>query len=56
VQSLISSANIAEKDYERINKNLQKISQHDKKIVCVDTNDERREEKFLTRRGYQLLG
>ena len=47
----ISTADIAKKDYEGINNNLRKILQHDKKIVFVDTNDERREDKHFVNTG-----
>ena len=47
----ISTADIAEKDYQGINDNLRKILQHDKKIVFVDTNDDRREDKHFVNPG-----
>ena len=47
----ISTADIAEKDYQGIDCNLRKILQHDKKIVFVDTNDERREDKHFVNPG-----
>jgi AAA domain len=47
----ISTADIAEEDYQGINDNLRKILQHDKKIVFVDTNDERREDKHFVNPG-----
>jgi len=47
----ISTADIAIKDYDGVNNNLRKILQHDKKIVFVDTNDERREEKHFVNTG-----
>jgi superfamily I DNA and/or RNA helicase len=47
----ISTADIAKKDYDGTNNNLRKILQHDKKIVFVDTNDERREEKHFLNPG-----
>jgi superfamily I DNA and/or RNA helicase len=47
----ISTADIAKKDYDGINNNLRKILQHDKKIVFVDTNDERREERHFVNPG-----
>src|SRR6266571_3027732 len=47
----ISTADIAEKDYQGINDNLRKILQHDKKIVFVDTNDDRREDKHFINPG-----
>jgi len=63
----ISTADIAIKDYDGVNNNLRKILQHDKKIVFVDTNDERREEKHFVNtgevaivkevmKGYQSIG
>ena len=47
----ISTADIAKKDYDGLSNNLRKILQHDKKIVFVDTNDERREEKHFVNIG-----
>ena len=47
----ISTADIAEKDYQGINDNLRKILQHYKKIVFVDTNDDRREDKHFVNPG-----
>jgi hypothetical protein len=47
----ISTADITKKDYDGINNNLRKILQHDKRIVFVDTNDERREEKHFLNIG-----
>jgi len=47
----ISTADIAKKNYDGPNNNLQKILQHDKKIVFVDTNDERREERHFVNSG-----
>jgi len=47
----ISTADIAIKDYDGVSNNLRKILQHDKKIVFVDTNDERREEKHFVNTG-----
>jgi len=63
----ISTADIAIKDYDGVSNNLRKILQHDKKIVFVDTNDERREEKHFVNtgevaivkevmKGYQSIG
>ena len=49
--SNISTADIAEKDYNGINSNLRKILLHDKKIVFVDTNDERREDRHFVNTG-----
>jgi AAA domain len=47
----ISTADIAKKDYDGDNNNLRKILQHDKKIVFVDTNNERREDKHFVNPG-----
>jgi len=47
----ISTAEIAKKDYGGINDNLRKILQHDRKIVFVDTNDGRREDKHFVNSG-----
>ena len=47
----ISTADIAKKDYDATNNNLRKILQHDKKIVFVDTNDERKEDKHFVNTG-----
>jgi superfamily I DNA and/or RNA helicase len=47
----ISTADIAKKDYDGLNDNVRKILQHDKKIVFVDTNDERREERHFVNTG-----
>jgi hypothetical protein len=47
----ISTADIAKKDYDGINNNLRKILQHDKKIVFMDTDDVRREEKHFVNPG-----
>jgi len=63
----ISTADIAIKDYDGVSNNLRKILQHDKKIVFVDTNNERREEKHFVNtgevaivkevmKGYQSIG
>jgi AAA domain len=49
--SNISTANIAKKDYDGTNNNLKKILQHDKKVVFVDTNNQRREDKHFVNRG-----
>jgi ATP-dependent RNA/DNA helicase IGHMBP2 len=49
--SNISTADIAKKNYDGTNNNLQKILQHDKKVVFVDTNKERREDKHFVNRG-----
>jgi len=51
----ISTADIAIKDYDGVNNNLRKILQHDKKIVFVDTNDERREEKHFVNTGEVVI-
>jgi len=47
----ISTAEIAKKDYDGFNSNLRNILQHDKKVVFVDTNDERREERHFVNPG-----
>ncbi len=47
----ISTADIAKKDYDGTNNNLKKILQHDKKVVFVDTNNQRREDKHFVNRG-----
>jgi GTPase SAR1 family protein len=49
--SNISTADIAKKDYDGMNSNLKKILQHDKKVVFVDTNNQRREDKHFVNRG-----
>ena len=49
--SNISTADIAKKDYDGTNSNLKKILQHDKKVVFVDTNKQRREDKHFVNRG-----
>src|SRR5207248_6695476 len=49
--SNISTADIAKKNYDDTNLNLKKILQHDKKVVFVDTNNERREDKHFVNRG-----
>jgi len=47
----ISTADIAKKSYDGTNLNLRKILQHDKRVVFVDTNDERREDKHFVNSG-----
>jgi ATP-dependent RNA/DNA helicase IGHMBP2 len=49
--SNISTADIAKKNYDGTNLNLKKILQHDKKVVFVDTNNERREDKHYVNSG-----
>ena len=49
--SNISTADIAKKNYDGTNNNLKKILQHDKKIVFVDTNNQRREDKHFVNTG-----
>ena len=47
--SNISTADIAKKNYDGTN--LKKILQHDKKVVVVDTNNQRREDKHFVNSG-----
>jgi hypothetical protein len=47
----ISTADIAKKNYDGTNNNLKKVLQHDKKVVFVDTNNQRREDKHFVNRG-----
>jgi superfamily I DNA and/or RNA helicase len=49
--SYISTADIAKKNYDGTNLNLKKILQHDKKVVFVDTNNARREDKHFVNSG-----
>jgi superfamily I DNA and/or RNA helicase len=44
----ISTADIAKKNYNGINNNLNKILKHDKNVVFVDTNGSYKEEKHFT--------
>jgi ATP-dependent RNA/DNA helicase IGHMBP2 len=49
--SNISTADIAKKNYDGTNLNLKKILQHDKKVVFIDTSNQRREDKHFVNRG-----
>jgi superfamily I DNA and/or RNA helicase len=47
----ISTADIANKDYDGINNNLYRVLKHDKNVVFVDTGGECKEEKHFTNKG-----
>jgi superfamily I DNA and/or RNA helicase len=47
----ISTADIANKDYDGINDNVYRILKHDKNVVFVDTDGKCKEEKHFTNKG-----